>query len=76
MACSATTHPIDVVRQHGYDLAFDEPATDLAAAMHQILWGKWTKDEIGEHQFIGRFFASAARSTGPAPLSAFSWGSG
>ena len=23
---------------------------------HHILWDKWTEDEIGEHQFIGRLF--------------------
>jgi hypothetical protein len=56
MQARATAHLIDVIRQHGYELIFDDPATDQQAAMHHILWDKWTEDEIGEHQFIGRLF--------------------
>ena len=37
-------------------LGFDDPATDPTAVLHHILWEKWTEDEIGEHQFIGRLF--------------------
>jgi hypothetical protein len=25
-------------------------------AMRRILWDKWSEDDIGEHQFIGRLF--------------------
>jgi hypothetical protein len=56
MKAKATAHLIDAIRQQGYELAFDDPGTDLVAAMHHILWDKWTEDEIGEHQFIGRLF--------------------
>lgn len=56
MQAKATAHLIDAICQQGYDFAFDDPATDPAAAMHHILWDKWTEDEIGEHQFIGRLF--------------------
>ncbi len=56
MQAKATTHLIDAIRQQGYELVFDDPATDPAAVMHHILWDKWTEDEIGEHQFIGRLF--------------------
>jgi hypothetical protein len=52
----ATAYLIDAIRQQGYDLVFDNPATDPVAVMHHILWDKWTEDEIGEHQFIGRLF--------------------
>ena len=52
----ATAHLINTIRLQGYDLAFDDPATNPQAAMHHILWDKWTEDEIGEHQFIGRLF--------------------
>ncbi len=56
MQAKATAHLIDAIRQQGYELAFDDPATDPAAAMNHILWDKWTEDEIGEYQFIGRLF--------------------
>ena len=56
MQAKATAHLIDAIRQQGYELVFDDPATDPAAPMHHILWDKWTEDEIGEHQFIGRLF--------------------
>lgn len=52
----ATAHLIDAIRQQGYELVFDNPATDPVAVMHHILWDKWAEDEIGEHQFIGRLF--------------------
>jgi len=56
MQAKATAHLIDAVRQQGYELVFGDPATDPAAAMQHILWDKWSEDEIGEHQFIGRLF--------------------
>jgi hypothetical protein len=56
MQAKATAHLIDAIRQRGYDLVFDDPATDPVAVMHHILWDKWTEDEIGEYQFIGRLF--------------------
>ena len=56
MQAKATAHLIDAIRQQGYELVFDDPATDPEAVMHHILWDKWTEDEIGEHQFIGRLF--------------------
>lgn len=56
MQARATAHLLDVIRQQGYDLTFDDQATDPTTALHHILWDKWTEDEIGEHQFIGRLF--------------------
>jgi hypothetical protein len=56
MQARATAHLVDAIRQQGYELVFDNPATDPVAVMHHILWDKWTDDEIGEHQFIGRLF--------------------
>lgn len=56
MQAKATTHLIDAIRQQGCELVFDDPATDPAASMHHVLWDKWTEDEIGKHQFIGRLF--------------------
>jgi hypothetical protein len=56
MKAKATAHLIDAIRQQGYDLAFDGPAADPAKALHRALWDKWTEDQVGEHQFIGRLF--------------------
>lgn len=56
MQARATTHLIDAIREQGYEIVFDDPATDSVATMHHILWDKWTEKEIGEHQFIGRLF--------------------
>jgi hypothetical protein len=56
MQAKATAHLLHTIRQEGYDLAFGNPATDPMAALHHILWDKWSKEEIGEHQFIGRLF--------------------
>jgi hypothetical protein len=56
MQAKATAHLIGAIRQHGYELVFDNPATDPMTVMQRILWDKWTEDEVGEHQFIGRLF--------------------
>jgi len=56
MRAKATAHLIEVIRQQGYKLVFDDPATDPMAVVQHILWDKWTVDEIGGHQFIGRLF--------------------
>jgi hypothetical protein len=56
MQRTATAHLIEAIRQQGYELVFDNPSTDPMAVLHHILWDKWTEDEVGEHQFIGRLF--------------------
>lgn len=52
----ATMHLTGVIRGQGYEIVFDDPGTDVIKAMHHILWDKWSEDEIGQHQFIGRLF--------------------
>jgi len=56
MQAMATAHLVDAIRQQDYELVFDDPATDPVRMMHHILWDKWTEDEIGRHEFIGRLF--------------------
>lgn len=56
MRAMAAAHLVDAIRSQGYELAFEDPATDPNGAMNHILWDKWTENEIGEHQFIGRLF--------------------
>src|SRR6266851_5389508 len=56
MQAKATAHLIEAIRSQGYEFVFEDPATTVTAAIHHILWDKWTEDEIGEHQFIGRLF--------------------
>ncbi|HEV2260153.1 MAG TPA: hypothetical protein VGS06_44165 [Streptosporangiaceae bacterium] len=52
----AAAHLAVAIRGQGYEIVFDDPGTDVTKAMHHILWDKWSEDEIGEHQFIGRLF--------------------
>ncbi|HLM95563.1 MAG TPA: hypothetical protein VK283_04560 [Acidimicrobiales bacterium] len=52
----AAAHLVGAIRGQGYEIVFDDPGTDVTKAMHHILWDKWSEDEIGEHQFIGRLF--------------------
>lgn len=56
MQAKAAAHLVDAIRGQGYEIAFEDPATDVTEAMRRILWDKWSEDEIGEHQFIGRLF--------------------
>lgn len=56
MQAEAAAHLVDAIRGKGYEIAFDDPGTDVAEAMRHILWDKWTEDEVGGHQFIGRLF--------------------
>jgi len=56
MQAKAAAHLVDAIRGQGYELVFDDPATDVPDAMQHVLWDKWTEDEIGEHEFIGRLF--------------------
>lgn len=56
MQARAAAHLVDAIRGKGYEITFDDPGTDVAEAIRRILWDKWSEDEIGEHQFIGRLF--------------------
>lgn len=56
MQPKAAAHLVDAIRGQGYEIAFEDPATDVTEAMRRILWDKWSEDRIGEHQFIGRLF--------------------
>lgn len=56
MQARAVTHLLGAIRGQGYEIVFEDPATDLAESVRRILWDKWSEDEIGKHQFIGRLF--------------------
>jgi hypothetical protein len=56
MQVKAAAHLVGAIRDQGYEIAFEDPATDVTEAMGRILWDRWSEDEIGEHQFIGRLF--------------------
>jgi hypothetical protein len=55
MKATATRHLINVLRDNGYLIEVDEDA-DATAALHHVLWDRWTKDEIGNGRFTGRLF--------------------
>lgn len=56
MQAEAAAHLVGAIHDQGYEIVFDDSATDLVEAMHHILWDRWSEDEIGEHQFIGQLF--------------------
>jgi hypothetical protein len=56
MEGKATAHLVDAIRSQGYEIVFENPGADVIVAMHHVLWDKWSENEIGEHQFIGRLF--------------------
>ncbi|HUD36156.1 MAG TPA: hypothetical protein VMR14_04610 [Streptosporangiaceae bacterium] len=55
MKAKATEHLIDVLRHNGYVIEIDDDL-DATAALHHVLWDKWTKDEIGNGRFTGCLF--------------------
>jgi hypothetical protein len=56
MQAKAAAHLVGAIRGQGYEIIFEDPGTDVTEAMHHILWDRWSEDEIGEQQFIGRLF--------------------
>ena len=56
MQAKAAAHLVGALRGLGYEIVFEDPGADVTQAIRPIVWGKWSKDEIGEHQFIGRLF--------------------
>jgi hypothetical protein len=50
-----TKHLIGVLWGNGVVIMLGEDA-DVGAAMHHVLWDKWTKDEVGNGRFTGRLF--------------------
>lgn len=60
MKAKATQHLIGVLRDNGYVIEVDEDA-DATAALHHVLWDKWTKEEIGNGRFTGCLFDDYGR---------------
>jgi hypothetical protein len=56
MQAKGAAYLVDAMRSQGLEIAFEDPATDATDAMQRVLWEKWTEEEVGEHQFIGRLF--------------------
>jgi hypothetical protein len=55
MKAEATRHLLRVLRDHGYVITL-RSGTDVEAALHHVLWDKWTKEEAGNGRFTGRLF--------------------
>jgi len=55
MKAKAAEHLIDVLRNNGYFVEIDDDL-DATAALHHVLWDRWTKDEIGNGRFTGCLF--------------------
>jgi hypothetical protein len=56
MQARAAAHLLEEIRKRDYEVVFDDPATDGIKAMQHVLWDRWTEEEAGKHQFIGRLF--------------------
>jgi hypothetical protein len=56
MQAKAAAHLLEAIRGQGYEVVFDNPATDPVTILHHVLWDRWTEAEVGKHQFIGRLF--------------------
>jgi hypothetical protein len=61
MQAKAAAHLIEALRGQGYEIIFQDPATDVIAAMQHVLWDRWTPAEVGEQEFIGQLFDDHGR---------------
>lgn len=61
MQAKAAAHLIGALRDQGCDIVFQDPATDVTQAVQRALWDRWTADEVGEDEFIGRLFDDYGR---------------
>lgn len=52
----AEAHLVGAIRGLGYEIVFEGPGAGVTEVIRRIVRGTWSKDEIGEHQFIGRLF--------------------
>lgn len=61
MRAKAAEHLINALRDQGYEIVFQDPATDVTQAVQRVLWDRWTAAEVGEREFIGRLFDDHGR---------------
>ncbi len=61
MQAKAAAHLIGALRGQGYEVIFQDAATDVTQAMQHVLWDRWTAAEVGEHEFIGQLFDDHGR---------------
>ncbi|SNS98057.1 hypothetical protein SAMN05421812_102608 [Asanoa hainanensis] len=57
MEVKAAEHLIGVLHDQGYELVH----TDAVQAMRRVLFDRWSPDEVGEREFIGRLFDDHGR---------------
>lgn len=61
MQAKAASHLLDALHRQGYEIDFEDPTIDLAETMRRILWDRWSEDEIGAGEFVGRIFDNRGR---------------
>jgi hypothetical protein len=61
MQAKAAAHLIGALRDQGYEIVFQDAATEVTRAMQHVLWDRWTAAEVGEHEFIGELFDDRGR---------------
>ena len=57
----AAEHLIAALHEQGFDIVFQDPATDVTQAVQHVLWDRWTAAEVGENEFIGELFDDHGR---------------
>ncbi|MEU4645162.1 hypothetical protein [Micromonospora sp. NPDC023814] len=61
MQAKAAEHLIGALRDQGYEIVFQDSATDVTEAVRHVLWDRWTAAEVGENEFIGQLFDDYGR---------------
>jgi len=61
MQAKAAEHLIGALRDQGYEIVFQDTATDRTQAMQHVLWDRWTAAEVGENEFLGPLFDEYGR---------------
>ena len=61
MQVKAAEHLIGELRDQGYEIVFEDTATDVTEAVRHVLWDRWTAAEAGENEFLGQLFDDYGR---------------
>lgn len=61
MQAKAAEHLIGALGDQGYEIVFQDAATDVTQAVRHVLWDRWTVAEVGENEFLGQLFDDYGR---------------
>jgi hypothetical protein len=61
MQAKAAEYLIGELRDQGYEIVFQDTATDVTQALQHVLWDRWTAAEVGDNEFLGQLFDDYGR---------------